>query len=287
MKILVAGGEGQVGVELVQEARKRGYEVWGPGSAGLDISNKISIESSLRNFQPDVFINAAAYTDVDRAEEEKDKAFTVNGIAVGYLAEACKEMDVPFFHISTDYVFDGVKASPYSEHDVESPTCVYGASKLEGERLLRSVWHKHIILRVSWVFGLRGNNFFKTMLRIANERDEISVVDDQFGAPTASVDIARKLLDMAEVRVRGDDAAWGTYHLESNPGVTWYGFASEIFRKAVESGVLTNPPELKAVSSDEYKSRVKRPKNSKLVSTLSEPVDWRESLDACFLALKH
>ena len=285
MKILVTGAKGQVGTDVVLEAEKRGHEVYGFASVELDITDKDSVDRVLVGVKPDVVINAAAYTAVDKAETEKTKAYAVNEAGVKNLAETCKKLDTPLLHISTDYVFDGEKKEPYVETDIPNPTSVYGMSKLAGEVALQNTWSKHIILRVSWVFGEHGNNFVKTMLRLAKVRDEISVVDDQYGAPTPAKAIAECLLDIAEKKGFGKQGfPWGLYHFQSDPGVTWYEFAKEIFRQAKESGVLDKEMKVHPIGSDQFLTPVKRPHNSKLGGESIRdamgitPTNWRGGL---------
>ena len=265
MKILITGAKGQVGTDVVLEVEKRGHEVQGFASTELDITNKAVVDNALAKIKPDVVINAAAYTAVDKAETEIEKAYAVNEAGVKNLAEACKQLDIPLLHISTDYVFDGEKKGPYVETDTPNPASVYGASKLAGEVALQNTWHKHIILRVSWVFGEHGHNFVKTMLRLAKERDEISVVNDQYGAPTSAKAIADCLLDIADKKNFGkQNFRWGLYHFQSDPGVTWYEFAIEIFNQAKESGALNKEMIVHPIGSEEFPTPVKRPRNSKL-----------------------
>jgi dTDP-4-dehydrorhamnose reductase len=214
---------------------------------------------------------------VDKAEEEKELAFAVNCDGVENLALACKAQDIPLIHISTDYVFDGDKEQPYLESDLPNPTSVYGSSKLAGEKILQAVWSKHFIVRVSWVFGSHGANFVKTMLRSASQRDELAVVADQFGAPTAATDIARVLLNLAV----GAESNYGLYHLESNPAISWHGFASHIFEQAQAQGLLASQPLVKPIASDQFPTPVKRPANSKLATENGlAAVSWPDSLAA-------
>jgi dTDP-4-dehydrorhamnose reductase len=275
MKILITGAKGQVGTDLVLEAKRRGHETYGFASSELDITDMAIVTSTITKIKPDVVINAAAYTAVDKAETEKEKAYPVNEAGVKNLAEACKALDIPLLHISTDYVFDGEKKEPYVETDIPNPTSVYGASKLAGEVALQEIWKKHIILRVSWVFGEHGNNFVKTMLRLAKDRDEISVVDDQFGAPTPSIDIARVLLDLSVE----ENIDFGLYHLESNPKTSWHGFAVKIFEEAKEIGLLEKVPLVKPIPSEQFPTMVKRPVNSKLATDKGLlSANWPEAL---------
>ena len=265
MKLLITGARGQVGTELVNEANKRGYDVSAFGSKDLDITNADQVNKIVYQVKPDVLINAAAYTAVDKAEIEKELAYAINATGSEYLALICKKLDIPFLHISTDYVFDGEKKTPYCETDEPNPTGVYGVSKLEGEKNIQKIWDKHIILRVSWVFGEHGNNFVKTMLRLAKQRDELSIVDDQFGAPTAATAIACTLLDVVESPSSNQqDCSWGVYHLQSDPGVTWYEFAQEIFQQAERSGKIKKTIKCNPITSSEFPTPVTRPLNSKL-----------------------
>lgn len=265
MKILITGAKGQVGTELVLEAKRRKHNVFGYIATELDITNEMSVERVLAEAAPDVVINAAAYTSVDRAEIDKEQAYSVNETGVRNLAKNCKIKDIPLLHISTDYVFDGHKKEPYVEVDIPRPTSVYGASKLAGEKALQDAWQKHIILRVSWVFGEYGNNFVKTMLCLAKDRDELIVVDDQYGAPTAAKDISACLLDIVERGDFGDSLfPWGVYHYQSDPGVTWCEFAKTIFRQAKANGFLDKEIKVSPIKSEQFPTPVKRPLNSKL-----------------------
>jgi dTDP-4-dehydrorhamnose reductase len=231
--------------------------------------------AAIAEHKPSVVINAAAYTAVDKAETEIGLAYAVNRDGVENLALSCKSQAIPLIHISTDYVFDGEKESPYLESDIPNPVGVYGASKYAGEQVLRAIWEKHIIVRVSWVFGRYGNNFVKTMLRLAKDRDEISVVDDQYGAPTSTIDIARALLDLSTE----ENIDFGLYHLESNPKTSWYDFAVKIFEEAKVIGLLEKIPVVKPISSEQFPTLVKRPINSKLATDKGFlQANWPEAL---------
>jgi dTDP-4-dehydrorhamnose reductase len=268
MKVAITGASGQVGSELVKLAKARGYQVLASDSAELDITDAAKVSSSLAAVRPDLVINAAAYTAVDKAESEAELAAAINAQGPMNLARTCKALNIPLLHISTDYVFDGDKSEPYTELDQTNPTSVYGQTKLDGELAVINNLPQHIVLRVSWVFGAVGNNFVKTMLRLAQTRDELSVVDDQFGAPTSAQCIAKALLDIGEkaVAAKSDGFPWGVYHLPSNPGVTWHGFACEIFRQAKIEGLINKDVVVKPITSAEFPTPVKRPANSKLAT---------------------
>jgi dTDP-4-dehydrorhamnose reductase len=281
-RIFIVGKNGQVGRELVEQAEQQGLDAVSFGSAELDITDRSAVLQAVTENKPTVVINAAAYTAVDKAEDEIDLAYAVNRDGVENLALACKAQNIPLIHISTDYVFDGTKQSPYLESDTPSPIGVYGASKLAGEIILKTTWYKHVVLRVSWVFSSHGNNFVKTMLRLAKERNELSVVGDQFGAPTAAADIAKTLLQLS-----GDDGTRGLRHLESNPRVSWHGFAECIFKEARDLGLILEAPVLKSIASDQYVTPVKRPENSKLATCFAvQSVEWRSSLLKVLVQLK-
>jgi dTDP-4-dehydrorhamnose reductase len=261
-KVFITGKNGQVGRELVERAAELKIDAVSFDSSELDICDREKVIAAIAEHKPSVVINAAAYTAVDKAETEIDQAYAVNCDGVENLALACKSQNIPLIHISTDYVFDGEKEAPYLELDTPNPKGVYGASKYAGEQVLRATWEKHIIVRVSWVFGRHGNNFVKTMLHLAKDKDEISVVNDQFGAPTSTIDIARVLLNLSTV----ENIDFGLYHLESNPKTSWYGFAVKIFEEAKEIGLLEKSPVVKPISSAHYPTPTKRPVNSKLAT---------------------
>ncbi len=285
MKLLITGAKGQVGSELVKDAQARDYEVFDFGSRELDITNFKQLMQKVEQIRPDVIINAAAYTAVDKAEQESELAYAVNALGSENLAKASKQQTIPLLYISTDYVFDGEKDTPYTEMDQPNPTGVYGASKLQGDQAIEAIWSRHIILRVSWVFGEQGNNFVKTMLRLAEQRDELGIVNDQFGAPTSARAISQSLLSILEAdNFNQPDFLWGTYHLQSEPGVTWFEFAREIFKQAEKLGLINKTMKLNPISSSEFPTPVKRPANSKLdgiklkQNFALKPVQWQDDL---------
>ena len=284
MKILVSGGKGQVGSEFPGLDLPEGIEVITLGSADLDITDSKSIDVAFDAQGPDLLINAAAYTSVDQAESESVQAYAVNERGVALLAEACSAADIPMFHISTDYVFDGTKKSAYVENDSVNPLSVYGKSKEAGERALRSRLAKHIVLRTSWVFGPHGANFVNTILRLARERDQLRVVADQIGGPSSATSIAEVLLRLASQFKQTGNLAWGTYHYCQKPYVNWYQFAQAITQYAMEIGLLDRRVEIVPISSSEFSSIASRPVNScldtsKTIEKFSiQEIDWNYHL---------
>ena len=262
MKVLVTGADGQVGSEMLRLA-DNDFEVVGFDRRGLNITDQSQIEHRLDECAPDLLVNCAAYTAVDRAEDEPDLAHQVNAKAVGLLGRACRDRGIGIVHLSTDYVFDGTKDGPYVEEDAPKPLNVYGASKLRGEEFLRDATDQHLILRVSWVFGRAGRGFVDTMLRLAKERGEVSVVDDQVGAPTPAEAVALTMKQMARV-VGVRDSLWDTYHFCANPAVSWFAFAETIIALAAEVGVLYSKPRLRPISAGEWPGKAGRPANSRL-----------------------
>jgi len=262
VKVLVTGAEGQVGTEMVRLADD-GFRVVGLTRRDLDITDQDAIARRLDEHEPDLLVNCAAYTAVDRAEDEADLAFRVNADAVGRLGQACAARGVGVIHFSTDYVFDGTKEGAYVEDDIPNPLNVYGASKLEGENRLRAAADRHLILRVSWVFGRIGRSFVDTILRLARERDELTVVDDQIGTPTPADAAAATVRAIAE-HPAGLEDAWGTYHFSTMPAVSWCGFARAILAIATDVGLLPTVPRLKGIETSQWPARAPRPLNSRL-----------------------
>lgn len=292
MRILITGAQGQVGKELTQAANKKGFDVIAAGRTELDITRAQNVESYISQHQPDIVINAAAFTAVDKAENKQDLAFAINRDGAINIAAACKKQNIPLLHISTDYVFDGTKSEPYSEHDLVSPLGIYGESKWQGEEAIRQNLNDHLVLRVAWVFGAQGNNFVKTMLRLGEDRDELNVVADQFGGPSSAKDIAQTLLNLVEQYQTDNTLAWGTYHYCGNPKTTWYDFAEEIFKQAFELGLLIKKVKVNPITTAEYPTPAKRPGNSmldctKLKTTFGiEMPEWKEALKQVLMELK-
>ena len=250
-RILLIGANGQVGWELRRTLAPAG-EVKAFDRYGLDLAEAPPLAAAVRALQPDVIVNAAAYTAVDKAESERDLAFAVNATAPRVLAEEAKRTGAMLIHYSTDYVFDGDKGSPYTEDDPTRPINVYGESKLAGERAIQASGCRHLILRTSWVYGPRGKNFFLTMRRLAKERSELRVVDDQVGAPTSSVAIADAT---PQLLAKGTE---GLYHMTAAGETTWCGFAREILKRA---GLATP---VVGIPTKDYPTPARRPRNSRL-----------------------
>ena len=292
LKALITGGTGQVGTELIRRGDGCRVDIVAPNRAEINLLNESDVYSQLNSIRPDVVVNAAAFTAVDAAETECDMAFQVNRDAVRIMANSCNLLSIPLIHISTDYVFDGAKTGSYKETDIICPIGVYGRSKEAGEAILRELLEKHIILRTSWVYAAHGNNFVKTMLRIGRERQNLNVVNDQFGAPTFAGDIADAIFSIAK-KVLGHDELefWGTYHYTAKGRTTWKDFAEVIFEEA--STWLPNKPYVEGIPSSQYPTAAKRPANSvlncaKVDSKLGPPRrHWREGLDEVLDELKN
>lgn len=281
MRLAVTGREGQVARSLVEQARRRNdIEVVVVGRPDLDLEDATTIMPALEAARPDVIVSAAAYTAVDRAEDEAALAFAINHDGAGHVAAAAAQLDVPVIHLSTDYVFDGEMSRGYTEEDPTGPGNVYGASKLAGEKAVRDVNPKHLILRTSWVYSPFGVNFVRTMLRLAGQNENISVVADQRGCPTSALDIADAILHVA-MRARIDGFPWGTYHFAGTGETSWSDFARHIL---MTSRQLGGPyAHVTDISTADYPTRARRPSNSCLSSKKFTAAfgwtsrHWRES----------
>ncbi|UXI00522.1 dTDP-4-dehydrorhamnose reductase [Photobacterium sp. TY1-4] len=284
MKILITGSNGQVGHCLVSKLTGKA-ELLAVDRAELDITDEAAVHEVVQAFSPDYIINAAAHTAVDKAEKEVELSYLINRDGPRYLAEAAQQCGAVMLHISTDYVFDGQGETPYVESDQTGPQGVYGQSKLAGEQAVASCCEKHFILRTAWVFGEHGNNFVKTMLRLGENRDALSIVGDQFGGPTYAGDIADALITMVNHLESGQHAAWGVYHFSGMPHVSWYDFAEKIFEQAAEKEVLKTTPNLSSIPTSAYPTPATRPENSRLDCTIIEaqfgiqPSNWVQALD--------
>ena len=284
MKVLVTGSNGQVGYCLVQQLRQQNADFLALDRDQLDITQRQAVWQTVSDYRPDVIINAAAHTAVDKAESEAEQAFAINRDGAAYLAEAAQQIGAAMLHISTDYVFDGQATQPYTETDATAPQGVYGQSKLAGEQAVLAACSRSIILRTAWVFGEHGHNFVKTMLRLGRERDSLGIVSDQHGAPTYAGDIAAALLHIAHHITQGKPTEYGIYHFSGKPYVSWYQFAEAIFQQAQQQGILANTPQLLAIATPDYPTPAKRPANSCLqVDKIQQvfgisPSDWQQAL---------
>jgi dTDP-4-dehydrorhamnose reductase len=282
--ILILGGGGQVGRVLAERA---GSAALGLDRAACDICDAAGVARAMSLPALSLVVNCAAYTAVDRAEGERGRAFAVNAEGAGIVARAAAERGLPLIHLSTDYVYAGTRRGPHREDDAVAPPNAYGASKAAGDAAVIASHPASLLLRVSWVFGVHGHNFVKTMLRLGRERSELRIVDDQTGGPTEARDIADAVLAMAAACRRPGFSAWGTYHFAGAPSTTWYGFARAIFERA--AGPV---PRLVPIATREYPTPAARPLNSTLdcsrirqVFAIEQP-DWRASLSRVMAALK-
>lgn len=252
MKILVTGYTGQLGYDVVRLGSSLGLDMVGVGLSDLDITNQEEVVRYVKLVSPDAVIHCAAYTAVDKAEDDRDACWNVNVAGTRYLAEAAKEVRAKFMYISTDYVYNGKGSSPFQESDTPDPIGYYGYTKYEGEECVKRIYDRYFIVRISWVFGLNGSNFVKTMLRLAETRNEINIVGDQIGSPTYTVDLARLLISMIQ------SEEYGIYHASNEGFCSWAEFAIEIFRQA-NKNIKVNP-----IPTEEYPTRAVRPKNSRM-----------------------
>ncbi len=266
MKILVLGKNGQVGGELQRALSPLGA-LAAPGRAEVDLSRIDQLRAALQQARPDIIVNAAAYTAVDKAESETERTQIINADAPGAMAEEAKKLGALFVHYSTDYVFDGEKASPYVEDDPTSPLSAYGKTKLAGEQAVRQSGAPYLIFRTSWVYAARGANFARTMLRLAGQRDSLRVVADQHGAPTSAELIADvTALALYRARQAGGESLCGLYHLAASGETSWHGYAGALIAGALRRGMplKTGPDTIQPISTAEYPTPAKRPRNSRL-----------------------
>ena len=280
MKILITGKHGQLGQQLLQD-KPRPIDLVAYDRDSLDIVDRDQLRTVVVHERPDVIVNAAAYTAVDRAESDADQAYAVNTVGVENIAQVCADMGVQLIHVSTDFVFNGQQSTPYKSDDSVDPLGVYGASKAAGEQALQAILPRAIILRTAWVYSAHGNNFMNTMLRLMNARDEIEVVADQIGAPTWTGTLSRAIYALAS-----DQAASGIYHCTDAGTASWYDFAVAIYEDGVQNGLISNNREvlIKPIAAKEYPTPAKRPNysvldTSKLLAATSiDLYHWREIL---------
>ncbi|MEL7628885.1 dTDP-4-dehydrorhamnose reductase [Pectobacterium aroidearum] len=277
MRVLLTGSNGQLG-RCFQDRLPADWQVWATDTTELDITDYAKVLVAVKEYQPDVIVNAAAYTAVDKAESEPELAALVNKTGPENLARAAKEVNARLVHVSTDYVFDGNATVPYVETDKTNPLGVYGQTKLDGEIAVSSVLPEAIIIRTAWVFSEYGNNFVKTMLRLAKERDELSIVSDQRGCPTYAGDIAQAIIDLLKQQAEG-----GIYHYCGDSEVAWSDFADAIFSSAEKQGMLVNVPVVNAICTAQYPTPAKRPSystlnNNKIIQIDIIPSDWLKAI---------
>lgn len=278
--ILITGILGQLGYDLAKELTKRGKEFIAPSLEELELTTEAGAKDFILAKKPDTVIHCAAYTAVDKAESEQELALTVNGLGTRWVAEACREIDAKMIYISTDYVFGGDGHVPYEVNDEKKPVNTYGRSKLLGEDAVRMILEKYFIVRTSWVFGINGHNFIKTMLRLAETKNKINVVNDQVGSPTYTVDLARLLVDMAATE------KYGVYHASNEGFCSWAEFAREIFKQA---GLDV---EVDGIPTVEYPTPARRPFNSRLSKKSLDAAgfkrlpDWQDAVKRYLAELK-
>lgn len=272
IKVVVTGAKGQLGKDFMSILRQANYEVFGFAKDELDITDLTKVKATMNKIKPDIIVHAAAYTKVDLSEKEPDLAFLINGIGTKNIALAASELESKLVYISTDYVFNGKSEHPYNEWDTPDPLNVYAKTKLAGEQFVRMYHHKYFIVRTSWVFGENGQNFVKSMLRTASKGGPISVVNDQIGSPTYTVDLINAILAVMESN------QYGIYHISNSGSCSWYELAKAIFE---EVGLSVD---LKPCTTDQFSSLAKRPKYSVLNHSLlkangfSEMRHWKEAL---------
>ncbi len=291
MRILVTGRRGQVSSALQALGPRHGFAIATLARPEFDLARPEQAVAALDHHRPDMLISAAAYTAVDRAESEPELAMQINGTAPGVLAQACAMREVPILHLSTDYVFDGLKTTPYREEDATGPTGVYGASKLAGEQAVAQATARHVILRTAWVYSVAGSNFINTMLGLMSKRDRVDVVADQAGCPTFAEDIAAALFAMARRIKASPDAAalYGQFHMAGGGDTTWAGLAQTVFFHAERAGHKV--PRLVPITTAQYPTPARRPANSRLdcnklksVYGVSLPV-WSDGLARCLATI--
>jgi dTDP-4-dehydrorhamnose reductase len=290
MKLLITGREGQLACALLEAADSIGVQAVAFGRPDLDVTDERSVAELIGRARPDIVVNTAAYTAVDKAESEPMLAHAVNALGAEFVARACAARTIPIIQISTDHVFEGVKDGPYVESDPTAPVNVYGRTKLEGEQRVARACQHHLILRTAWLYSPWAANFVKTMLRLATTRPSIAVVDDQMGSPTSASHLARIVLEIAAGVISSpSDTRWGIYHTAGEGEATWFGLAREVFRQAAAQGLPA--ADVAAIATSGYPTAARRPANSrlncnKLRKTFGlELPDWRLGVAGCVAEL--
>jgi len=288
VRLLITGAHGQLGRELVRQSGD--HELLAVDHGQLDICDAHAVNAVCDTFSPDVIINAAAYTAVDRAESDGDLAYAVNCDGPKNMAMAAEQAGIALIHVSTDYVFDGSKQGAYVEHDQVDPLGVYGESKLAGEQAVQQHCSRHVILRTSWVFSAHGNNFVKTMLRLGAGRETLAIVADQHGCPTSANELARAIYSVLDKGL--NDKHWGIYHFCQPEPTTWFDFAKAVFDAARQQGIDLSVNKVNAIATQDYPTPAKRPVNSVMdCSKFEKTFDftirpWRDSLVEVIAALR-
>lgn len=280
MKILVTGVKGQLGYDVVREGESRGLEMFGTDVDNMDITDAGQVKQVIEDYRPDAVIHCAAYTAVDAAEDNQELCRKINVDGTRNIAEVCKVMDIPMMYFSTDYIFNGQGENFWKEDDEKRPLNVYGQTKYEGELAVQELIQKYFILRISWVFGVNGNNFIKTMLRLGKEKGAAGVVSDQIGSPTYTYDLAKLVIDMIQTD------KYGIYHVTNDGLCSWYEFACEIFKQAGLDVKVT------PLTTAEYPAKAARPFNSrmskdKLINAGFDMLPgWQDALDRYLKEIK-
>jgi len=292
MRILITGVNGQVGWALKQLAGQfQQHTLIALERHDLDITCKDAVNQTIAKENADIVINAAAYTSVDKAEDNAESAFNINCDGVDNLASSCLNADIPLLHISTDYVFNGKKTSPYIETDSPNPLGIYGHSKLAGEQAITEQLNRFIILRTSWVFGSHGQNFVKTILRLSQDRSELNIIADQFGAPTSASSIAYCLLQICDQYDNDIAMSWGLYHFSNTPDTSWHGFTCKIIDLAQKYHLIDHEIKVNKITTEQYPLPCARPQNSclnknRMTKKLSITVTpWEEELETMLMTL--
>lgn len=284
MKIILLGKNGQVGSKILKKNKDYFFELFSFSKNELNILNFKDIETKINIIEPDIIVNATAYNFVDLAEDNESEAFEINQDALDFISSFCNKLQIPLIHLSTDFVFDGSSTSPYKEDDKVNPLNIYGKSKVGGENVIKKNLNKHIIIRTSWVFSEIGNNFLKTILKLLETKESISIVDNQFGSPTSADSISDIIMKILKIYSENKNLTWGTFHFSGYPYCSWYEFANEISSQYLKYSGSLNCANLVPIDSKLYNSKALRPKNSSLNCSKINKIfgfkqdNWKSSL---------